>query len=165
MPGTCSIPATAPTRALVVERDADTRQMYGEFLRRSFCEIEEAEHGREALAKALARLPDDIVTETRLPGITGYELCRLLRQDALTRSTPIVVWNAGAERTFGYGGANALGSARHSCSRRTHRRDEILTHGLQLTHAPSSNSISSARVDGDLRDELDEHDQRLARSR
>ncbi len=39
----------------------------------------------------LARLPDVIVTETRLPGISGYELCRLLRQDALTRSTPIVV--------------------------------------------------------------------------
>jgi CheY-like chemotaxis protein len=91
MPSTSRIPATAPTRTLLVDRDADTRQMYGEFLRQSFYEIEEAEDGREALAKALARLPDVIVTETRLPGISGYELCRLLRQDALTRSTPIVV--------------------------------------------------------------------------
>ncbi len=91
MPSTFRIPATVPTRALLVDRDADTRQMYGAFLRQSFYEIEEAEDGREALAKALARLSHVIVTETRLPGISGYELCRLLREDALTRSTPIVV--------------------------------------------------------------------------
>jgi CheY-like chemotaxis protein len=99
MANTSRIQAAAPTRALLVDRDADTRQMYGEFLRQSFDEIEEAEDGREALAKALARVPDVIVTETRLPGITGYELCRLLRQDALTRPIPIVVVTGDAFET------------------------------------------------------------------
>jgi two-component system cell cycle response regulator DivK len=78
-------------RALLADRDVDTRQMYGEFLRRSSVDLEEAEDGPEALAKALARPYDVIVTETLLPGFSGYELCQLLRRDPATRTTPIIV--------------------------------------------------------------------------
>jgi len=75
---------------LLVDRDADTRRMYAEFLTLSSCSIEEAEDGREALAKAIARRPDIVVTETRLPGINGYDLCNLLRADSATRDLPIL---------------------------------------------------------------------------
>jgi DNA-binding response OmpR family regulator len=77
--------------ALIVDRDPDTRHLYAEYLRQSAYEIEEAEDGREALAKAIMRPPDVIVTETRLPGIDGYSLCRLLREDAATHHVTIVV--------------------------------------------------------------------------
>ena len=80
---------TAPL-TLLVDRDVDTRRMYAEFLKLSACSIEEAEDGREALAKALTACPDVIVTETRLPGMDGYELCRLLRADPATHDIPIV---------------------------------------------------------------------------
>jgi two-component system cell cycle response regulator DivK len=83
-------PATPPL-ALLVDRDADTRRMYAEYLTFSACEIEQAEDGREALAKALTRRPDIVITETRLPGIDGFELCRLLRTDPVTQKTPIVL--------------------------------------------------------------------------
>lgn len=75
---------------LIVDDDADTRSLYAAYLRDRVCEIDEAEDGREALAKALTRLPDVVVTETRLPGIGGFELCRLLRSDSTTRHTAIV---------------------------------------------------------------------------
>jgi two-component system, cell cycle response regulator DivK len=81
-------------RALLAERDVDTRQMYGEFLRQSRVDLEEAADGPEALAKALAHPYDVIVTETMLPGINGYELCQLLRHDPATRRTPIIVVTA-----------------------------------------------------------------------
>ena len=80
-----------PAMALVVDRDPDTRKMYAEYLRLSSCLIEEAEDGREALAKAIAHCPDVIITETRLPGINGFDLCSLLRQDEGTSAIPIVV--------------------------------------------------------------------------
>lgn len=86
-------------RALLVDRDADTRHMYAEFLRLGNYEIEEAEDGREALAKALTARPDVIVTETRLPGINGFDLCRILREDSLTREIPIVVVTGDAFET------------------------------------------------------------------
>ena len=77
--------------ALLVDRDTDTRKMYAEYLKLFSCVIEEAEDGREALAKAISYLPDVIITETRLPGISGFDLCSLLRQDEATSAIPIVV--------------------------------------------------------------------------
>src|SRR5262245_15815130 len=89
-PGTASW-AEQPPLALLVDRDADTRRMYSTYLQLSQCGIEEAQDGREALAKAISRRPDIIVTETHLPGISGFDLCTLLRRDSLTREIPIVV--------------------------------------------------------------------------
>jgi CheY-like chemotaxis protein len=76
--------------ALLADGDADTRLMYAAHLRHLTYEIDEAEDGREALAKAISRCPAVIVTETRLPGLSGVELCRLLRNDPSTRRIPII---------------------------------------------------------------------------
>src|SRR6185295_6595267 len=83
--------AQRPPVTLLVDQDHDTRRMYAAYLQLSACVIEEAEDGREALAKAIARRPDILVTETRLPGISGFDLCTLLRNDMLTREIPILV--------------------------------------------------------------------------
>jgi CheY-like chemotaxis protein len=64
--------------------------MYGDYLRTCSCAIEEAEDGREALAKAISQKPELVVTETRLAGINGYELCEFLRRDEATRGAAIV---------------------------------------------------------------------------
>jgi len=77
--------------ALLVDRDPDSRQMYAAFLRHAAYEVEQAEDGREALAKAISQRPHVIITETQLPGIDGYHLCELLRADAATHSTPIII--------------------------------------------------------------------------
>ncbi len=77
--------------ALLVDRDWDTRQMYAAFLKQRAFEVEEADDGREALAKAISHHPDVVVTETRLPGIDGFVLCRLLREDPSTHDIPLVV--------------------------------------------------------------------------
>lgn len=92
---TISITASAPERrrlVLLVDADADTRRMYAEYLRLSSSwSVEEAADGREALAKAITRHPAAVVTETRLPGMSGFDLCRLLRSDPLTAYISIVV--------------------------------------------------------------------------
>jgi two-component system phosphate regulon response regulator PhoB len=81
----------ATVLALLADRDAETRLMHADYLRQLSYEIDEAEDGREALAKTIARHPSVIVTESRLPGMSGLELCRLLRNDASTRPIPIIV--------------------------------------------------------------------------
>jgi CheY-like chemotaxis protein len=83
-----------PPLALLVDRDDDTRSMYSEYLKQAHCNTDEAADGRAALAKAIALRPDVIVTETWLPGIDGFELCEILRRDALTRAIPIIVVTA-----------------------------------------------------------------------
>src|SRR5262245_19985316 len=86
---------TAPT-ALLADRDPDSRVMYAEFLRLAAYAVEEASDGRDALAKALSRHPDIFVTETRLPGLSGFDLCELLRHDPATRTIPILFVTADA---------------------------------------------------------------------
>jgi two-component system, cell cycle response regulator DivK len=77
---------------LLVDRDIDTLRMYTEHLTRSSSfSTDEASDGREALAKALARPPAAVVTETRLPGLDGYQLIDLLRRDPATSAVPVVV--------------------------------------------------------------------------
>ena len=94
-----AFPASFPADsafALLADRDRDSRQMYSEYLRAACFEVFEAEDGREALAKAISRRPQVIVTETQLPGIDGFHLCELLRADLFTRATPIIVVTADA---------------------------------------------------------------------
>src|SRR4051812_23447410 len=75
---------------LLVDHDADTRRMYAEYLTHASVAIEEAEDGREALAKAITHRPNIVVTDTRLPGMSGFDLCTLLRADEVTRDIPVV---------------------------------------------------------------------------
>src|SRR5262245_50528150 len=89
--------ADRPVAVLLVDRDDDTLEMYTEFLRRAGWDVDEARDGREALAKAIATRPDAIVTATRLSGITGLDLCRILKRDLTTAAIPVlfVTGNAG----------------------------------------------------------------------
>jgi two-component system phosphate regulon response regulator PhoB len=68
--------------------------MYAEYLKVAACEVDEAADGTEALAKATASLPDVVITETRLSGISGYELCARLRREPATAAVTIVVVTA-----------------------------------------------------------------------
>jgi CheY-like chemotaxis protein len=83
-------------RALLVDGDGDTRDLYQTFLVPRRYSVEHASDGREALAQAMLHPPDIIVMETRLGGVDGYCLCELLRAARDTSTVPIVVLTADA---------------------------------------------------------------------
>ena len=88
------IPVTSPRPlplALVADADPGSRDMYVECMKLANWLVVEAVDGPEALAVALSRRPDVIIADSHLPGISGYELCHLLRHDLATRATPIVL--------------------------------------------------------------------------
>jgi two-component system, cell cycle response regulator DivK len=88
------IPATSPRPlplALVADADPGSREMYVECMKLANWAVVEAMDGPNALAVALSRRPDVIVADSHLPGISGYDLCNLLRRDLATRATPIVL--------------------------------------------------------------------------
>jgi CheY-like chemotaxis protein len=86
--------ASTPRLALVVDPDEQTRKLHASVLIPQRYVVEHADEGREALAKAIADPPDVIVTEVALPGLSGYDLCHLLRSDRDTRSVPIIAVTA-----------------------------------------------------------------------
>lgn len=53
--------------------------------------ILEASNGQEALLLARQHHPDLIVLDVRMPGKSGIEVCRTLRQEAATKQTPIIL--------------------------------------------------------------------------
>ena len=93
---------------LLVDDYADAREMYGFYLTRRGYRVEEAADGHEALGKALGLTPDIILMDLSLPGIDGWELARMLKNDARTSAIPIVALTAHAlngeqERALGAG--------------------------------------------------------------
>ena len=51
-----------------------------------------AASGDVVLEMACQNLPDVILLDVELPGMNGLEVCRLLREDALTREIPIILF-------------------------------------------------------------------------
>jgi len=86
-------------RLLVIERDPDTQALYRVMFDPGRYSIEQSDDGADALGKAIATCPDLILTETSIPRIDGFALCRLLRADITTRLIPIVVASTAATPT------------------------------------------------------------------
>jgi CheY-like chemotaxis protein len=88
-----SKPRLAPL-VLVVDDHADARELYVLYLRHAGIRAATAVDGADALVKARDLMPDVIVMDVMMPGITGIEAMQLLRADAKTRQIPVVVLTA-----------------------------------------------------------------------
>ncbi len=53
-----------------------------------------ASNGAEGLAKVKGFSPELVITDLLMPEIDGYELCRRLRMDPQTATTPVIVLTA-----------------------------------------------------------------------
>ena len=79
---------TAP-RILLVD-DSNTSILLDKMILRGY-RIDVARSGEECLALATAAPPDLIVLDVMMPGITGYETCRRLRGNEITRRVPVLM--------------------------------------------------------------------------
>jgi CheY-like chemotaxis protein len=86
---------------LVVEDDAETREFYSAAFERDGFLTDQAHNGHQALAKALDRPPDLILTDIAVPGMDGIELCRRLRADDRTRDIPVLAITGYGDRQYG----------------------------------------------------------------
>jgi two-component system, chemotaxis family, chemotaxis protein CheY len=81
----------AVRQILIVDPDDEARLLYRETLRRAGYDMLEAPDGRDALTKALVRVPSLVITELRLPFIDGFALLDILRRDRTTAGVPVLV--------------------------------------------------------------------------
>ena len=82
-------------RILIIEDDKDIVEAirYNLEKERGFS-VRSAQTGDEGLSLALEERPHLIILDIGLPGLSGYEVCRMLRRDAETRDIPIVMLTA-----------------------------------------------------------------------
>ncbi|GIJ43941.1 hypothetical protein Val02_08270 [Virgisporangium aliadipatigenens] len=85
---------------LVVDDDADLRELLELKLTSAGYRVDTAANGEAALARIAKRLPDLVVLDVMMPGLSGVEVCKELRADGRTRSLPIVMLTARAHVMF-----------------------------------------------------------------
>ncbi len=86
---------------LIIEDDADIAESLQYNFKREGYRSTIAESGEKGLRLALDEksTPSLIVLDLMLPGMSGMELCRKLRREQLTESTPIIMLTARAGET------------------------------------------------------------------
>jgi two-component system, OmpR family, phosphate regulon response regulator PhoB len=79
---------------LVVEDEADLQQILAYNLRQAGHDVAVAPNGEAALAQVKQRVPDLIVLDLMLPGMSGTDVCRAIKHDPATRSAAVLMLTA-----------------------------------------------------------------------
>jgi two-component system phosphate regulon response regulator PhoB len=83
---------------LIVEDEADLQQVLAYNLRQAGHDVLTASSGEAALAIIRQRPPDLVVLDLMLPGMTGIEVCRVIKSDPTLRQVAVLILTAkGAE--------------------------------------------------------------------
>jgi CheY-like chemotaxis protein len=80
----------ASLRVLIVDDNADARDMMRTFLELAGHEVHDAVSGPDAVEKAKQVLPDLALVDLGLPGFDGLEVAKRLREDQATRGILLV---------------------------------------------------------------------------
>ena len=94
-------------RILIVDDEPAIRDMVAFALRKGDFEPVHAGDAREAQSAIADRVPDLILLDWMLPGMSGLDLARRLRKEELTRDVPIIMLTARGEETDRVGGLEA----------------------------------------------------------
>ena len=87
------------TSILIVEDEPEIREMLLFSLSKAGFDIAEADSGEKALALLDKKLPELIVVDWMLPGMSGVDLAKRLRKDELTKALPLLMLTARNEET------------------------------------------------------------------
>jgi putative two-component system response regulator len=79
---------------LIVDDDANAREVTSDILGAKTYHMLLASNGAEALLLAKTYHPDLVLLDVMMPGINGFELCRMLRDDPILATVPIIMVTA-----------------------------------------------------------------------
>lgn len=90
---------------LIVDDNIKNLDLFKDFIESWGYETVTAQQGKDAISLAERYLPDIILLDVMLPGMSGYEVCRELKENTKTQHIPVVmitVLNDIADRIHGY---------------------------------------------------------------
>lgn len=97
----------AMTQLLVVDDDASVGKLLQLVLQQAGFQVTVARSGEEGLKAAAAHTPDLAILDVMLPGMSGYDVCRQLRELQATKLLPILMLTAQSETRDKLAGFNA----------------------------------------------------------
>jgi CheY-like chemotaxis protein len=81
-------------KILVAEDERDIRELIVFTLQLSEYQVIGVSNGADAIQKAQEVLPDLILLDVRMPKMTGYEACAILKAETSTQAIPVVFLSA-----------------------------------------------------------------------
>ena len=82
------------TKILIAEDEPDIRDLVAFTLRFAGYEVVTGTNGEEAVQVAQKEYPDLILLDVRMPRMTGYEACKLIKADSKLKDVPVVFLSA-----------------------------------------------------------------------
>ena len=122
---------------LVVDDNADTRQLMRWMLERWGCCVIEASDGREAYERTVEHCPDLVVMDLSMPVADGYEAIRSIRSQEELAHIPAIAVTA-FDRAVARDGAEAAGFDHYLSKPIDFKRLEVLVEKLTRSARPSS---------------------------
>ncbi len=81
-------------KVLVVDDEVNITQILEFSIGAEGFDVITAQNGEEAVEKARREQPDLIILDVMMPKIDGYEACRILKANPLTKNIPVVLLTA-----------------------------------------------------------------------
>jgi two-component system cell cycle response regulator len=98
-------------KVILVDDSASARKLLSQKLGDEGHEVIEFAKASDAAERALAEPPSAVVTDLWMPGISGLQLCRLLRSEPVTAHVPVVLLTASDDRRSRFWAKNAGATA------------------------------------------------------
>jgi two-component system, OmpR family, alkaline phosphatase synthesis response regulator PhoP len=93
-----------PARVLVVEDDRDIAELLTLYLEKAGHVVEHLDAGDRVMARLGAGGVDLVILDVMLPGLDGFAVCRLMRDDPATAAIPVIMLTARGEEADRIGG-------------------------------------------------------------
>jgi DNA-binding response OmpR family regulator len=84
---------------LVAEDERDIRELIVFTLQLNGFNVVEVPNGEEAVIRARELMPDLILMDVRMPKMTGFEACKVLKAEEKTKNIPVVFLSAKGQET------------------------------------------------------------------
>ena len=81
-------------RILIAEDEPDIRELVAFTLRFAGHEVTSTANGEEAVQMASKLIPDLILMDVRMPRMTGYDACRVMKASPVLKDIPVVFLSA-----------------------------------------------------------------------
>ena len=81
----------APPKILVVDDTPLNVKLLGDLLAVKGYDVATAQSGEDALAKLAVAVPDIVLLDVMMPGLSGYDVCRRIRANPATALLPVVM--------------------------------------------------------------------------